>query len=47
MAVLLVDVLTFIGLQIKDNPTTVAAIAKFVFEIFHEQYSFSSIKRSR
>lgn len=44
MAVLLVDVLTFIGLQIKDNRTTPAAIAKFVFEIFHQQYSFSSLK---
>lgn len=44
MAVLLVDVLTFIGLQIKDNRTTPAAMAVFVYEIFHQQYSFWGIK---
>lgn len=44
MAMLLVDVLTFIGLQIKDNRTTPAAIAVFVYEIFHQQYSFWDIK---
>lgn len=34
MAVLPFDVLTFIGLQIKDNPTTLVAILHFPLQFF-------------